>query len=219
MSDITIVLGNKRYSSWSLRPWLALKHTGVDFDEVVIPLYVDGAKEQILKHSPAGKVPILKHGDITVWESLAICDYLAERFPAARLWPEDPAARALARSVAAEMHGGFQALRQNLPMDLQRKVDDPARIAPARADIDRVSALWRDCRRRFGAAGANGAGPFLFGGFSVADAMYAPVVGRFRSYSVALDPVCAAYAEAITALPAMREWAAAGAAEPWVIDY
>ncbi len=219
MSDITIVLGNKRYSSWSLRPWLALKHTGVDFDEVVIPLYVDGAKEQILKHSPAGKVPILKHGDITVWESLAICDYLAERFPAARLWPEDPAARALARSVAAEMHGGFQALRQNLPMDLSRKVDDPARRAPARADIDRVSALWRDCRRRFGAAGANGAGPFLFGGFSVADAMYAPVVGRFRSYSVALDPICAAYAEAITALPAMREWAAAGAAEPWVIDY
>lgn len=219
MSGITIVLGNKRYSSWSLRPWLALKHVGVDFDEVVIPLYVDGAKEQILKHSPAGKVPILKHGDITVWESLGICEYLAERFPTARLWPEEPAARALARSAATEMHGGFMALRQNLPMDLSRKVDDPARIAPARADIDRVTGLWRDCRRRFGAAGANGAGPFLFGGFCIADAMYAPVACRFRSYTVPLDPVSAAYVEAVEDMPAMREWTAAAASEPWIIQY
>ena len=219
MAGITIVLGNKRYSSWSLRPWLALKHTGAAFDEVVIPLYRDGSKEQILRHSPAGKVPVLKQDGVTVWESLAICEYLADRFPAAGLWPADPATRAWARAVSTEMHGGFAALRQNLPMDLQRKVDDPARIAPARADIDRVTALWRDCRQRFGTAGANGAGPFLFGGFSIADAMYAPVVGRFRSYGVALDPVCAAYADAITDMPAMREWSASATAEPWVIEY
>lgn len=219
MSDFTIVLGNKRYSSWSLRPWLALRHTGAAFDEVVIPLYRDGSKEQILRHSPAGKVPVLRHGGLTVWESLAICEYLADRFPEARLWPADPAARAVARSVSTEMHGGFAALRQNLPMDLARRIEEPARIAAARSDIDRVVAIWRDCRARYGAAGANGAGPFLFGGFSNADAMYAPVVCRFRSYGVPLERDCAAYAEAILGLPAMREWEAAASAEPWTIDY
>jgi glutathione S-transferase len=219
MSDMTIVLGNKRYSSWSLRPWLALKHTGAAFDEVVIPLYIEGSKEAIRKHSLAGKVPILKHGPVTVWESLAICEYLAERFPAASLWPADPMVRAFARSAATEMHGAYQALRQNLPMDLSRKVDEPARRQAAEADIERVTGLWRECRQRFGSAGANGAGPFLFGGFSIADAMYAPLVCRFRSYTVALDPVCEAYARAILDLPAMREWTEAAAAEPWVLQY
>lgn len=214
MSDITIVLGNKRYSSWSLRPWLALKHTGVAFDEVVIPLYRDGSKERILSFSPAGKVPILRHGEVTVWESLAICEYLADRFPAAGLWPEDPAARALARAVSAEMHGGFVALRQNLPMDLSRRADDPARIALAQADIDRVTQIWRDCRAAHGRAG-----PFLFGGFTNADAMYAPAACRLRSYGVKLDSECAAYVDALLDLPAMRAWEEAAAEEPWTLDY
>lgn len=214
MSDITIVLGNKRYSSWSLRPWLALKHTGAAFDEVVIPLYRDGSKEQILRHSPAGKVPILKQDGVTVWESLAICEYLADRFPAAGLWPADPALRALARSISTEMHGGFAALRQNLPMDLSRQGGDPARIAAAQADIDRVAQIWRDCRAAHGAGG-----PFLFGRFTNADAMYAPVVCRFRSHGVTLDPVCAAYADTVMDLPAMGEWRAAAAEEPWTLEF
>jgi glutathione S-transferase len=214
MPDITIVLGNKRYSSWSLRPWLALKHTGAAFDEMVIPLYRDGSKEQILRNSPAGKVPILKHGDVTVWESLAICEYLADRFPGAGLWPEDPALRAMARAISTEMHGGFGALRQNLPMDLSRHVVDPARIAAAQPDIDRVAQIWRDCRTAHG-----GAGPFLFGGFTNADAMFAPVACRFRSYGVTLDSECAAYVDAVLDMPAMRAWAAAAAEEPWVIEY
>lgn len=218
MSDITIVLGNKNYSSWSLRPWLALKQTGVAFDEVVIPLYLEGSKEKILKWSAAGKVPVLKRGDMTLWESLAICEYLAETFPAARLWPEDPAVRAVARAVATEMHGGFVALRQNMPMDIARRHPGAQRIEQAAADIARVSAIWRDCRQRFGEPGAHGKGPFLFGGFSIADAMYAPVVTRFLTYGVSLDPVSAAYADAVMDLPAMREWTAAAAAEPWVLE-
>jgi glutathione S-transferase len=219
MSDITIVLGNKNYSSWSLRPWLALKHTGTAFDEVVIPLYRDGSKEKILNWSPAGKVPILRHGDVTVWESLAICEYLADAFPGAQLWPQDRAARAVARSVSTEMHGGFVPLRQNLPMDMSRRHPGGERIEKAQADIDRVTTIWRECRTRFGAAGANGKGPFLFGGFTVADAMYAPVATRFLTYGVALDPASAAYVDAVMDLPAMREWGAAAAAEPWVIEY
>jgi len=219
MAAITIVLGNKNYSSWSLRPWLALRQTGAAFDEIVIPLYRDGSKEQILAHSPAGKVPVLKHGDLTVWESLAICEYLAEAFPAAKLWPADPAVRAVARSVATEMHGGFQALRQNLPMDVTRRHAGGERIARAASDIERVMAIWRDCRKRFGEARANGQGSFLFGQFTIADAMYAPVVTRFRTYGVTLDAVCQAYADAVLALPAMVEWEKAAAAEPWVIDF
>jgi glutathione S-transferase len=219
MPDITIVLGNKNYSSWSLRPWLALKHTGAAFDEVVIPLYRDGAKEQILRWSPAGKVPILRHGDVTVWESLAICEYLADVFPAAQLWPQERAVRAVARAVSTEMHGGFAALRQNLPMDMSRRHPGAERIAKAQADIDRVMAIWRDCRRRFGESGANGKGPFLFGGFTIADAMYSPLATRFLTYGVTLDPASAAYVDAVMDLPAMREWGAAAAAEPWVIEY
>lgn len=219
MSDITIVIGNKNYSGWSLRPWLALRQTGAAFDEVVIPLYVDGSKEQILRWSPAGQLPTLKHGDVTVWESLAICEYLAEAFPEAALWPGDRAARAAARSAATEMHGGFAALRQNLPMDISRRYPGAGRVEKAKADVERVTTIWRDCRKRFGEAGANGKGPFLFGGFTIADAMYAPVVTRFQTYDVKLDTTCAAYAEAVLAMPAMRDWATAAAAEPWVIEH
>jgi glutathione S-transferase len=207
MARPLLVVGNKNYSSWSLRPWLALRMAGVDFEEVVIPLYVPGAKEAILRHSPAGHVPVLRDGAVTVWDSLAICEYAAELAPDAGLWPAAPAARAHARSISAEMHAGFSALRHALPMNLRARVRLP--LAPAvRADIDRVVAIWEDCRARSGAGG-----PFLFGAFTIADAMYAPVVTRFHSYGVALPPASQAYADAVRALAPMREWAEAGLAE------
>jgi glutathione S-transferase len=212
VSDLTLVIGNKNYSSWSLRPWLALKATGQPFKEVMIVLRRPESKAEILLHSAAGKVPVLKHGDLTLWESLAICEYIAETWPAAKLLPEDVRARAVARSVMSEMHAGFVALRRELPMDISRLSQlAQAGVTPseeAKLDIARVQQIWQDCRGRFGADGA-----FLFGRFSLADAMYAPVATRLRSYRVALDPVSAAYVEAIYALPAMREWCAAAAKE------
>jgi glutathione S-transferase len=209
-----LVIGNKNYSSWSLRPWLALRMAGIAFEELRIPLYVPGAKQAILRHSPAGKVPVLRDGELTVWESLAICEYAAELAPGAGLWPADPAARAHARAVSAEMHAGFVALRSALPMNLRAEgVRIP--LEPAvRADVERVVAIWQECRERFGAVASGAAsGPFLFGAFTNADAMYAPVVTRFHSYGVALPPAAQAYADAVRALAPMREWAAAGVAE------
>ena len=211
MADLTLVIGNKNYSSWSLRPWLAMRAAGIAFEEVVIPLYQAESKAALLAHSPAGKVPVLRHGDRVVWDSLAIIEYLAETL-AAGLWPENPAARALARAVSAEMHAGFAALRAAMPMNLRDQPSRPAGSDAVAADIERVTAIWRDCRTRFG-AGA----PFLFGAFSAADAMYAPVVTRFRTYGVALDPTCRAYADAVLALPAFLEWQRAARQEPWVI--
>ncbi|HEY9345582.1 MAG TPA: glutathione S-transferase family protein [Inquilinus sp.] len=209
-----LVIGNKRYSSWSLRPWLALAHHEIPFEEILIPLYRDGSKEAILRHSPSGKVPTLIDGGTTVWDSLAILEYLAERFPDLALWPRDPARRALARSVSAEMHSGFMALRNVLPMDLAPQEPGRADVAAAETDIARVTAIWRQCRE---AAGTEGA--FLFGAFGAADCMYAPVVLRFDRYRVPLDPVCRAYADAVLALPAMRRWVEAGLAEPWVLTF
>ncbi len=209
MPDIVIVLGSKNTSSWSLRPWLALKQTGAPFDEIVIPLDRPETKAAIAGHSPSGKVPALKHGGVVVWDSLAICEYLAETFPAALLWPKEPAARAVARAVSAEMHAGFAALRRTLPMDIRRRTSPPPLSGEVAADIDRVGRIWRDCRGRFGADG-----DMLFGRFTIADAMFAPVTTRFVTYGVALDEVSAAYVEAATNRPAMREWAAAAAAEP-----
>lgn len=209
MAEFTLVIGNKNYSSWSLRPWLALKATGQDFDEVLITLRQPETKAKILAHSPAGKVPILKHGDLLVWESLAICEYLAEIFPAAGLWPEDARARAVARSVSTEMHAGFAALRRDLPMDIARLSTTPRSVSEeAKADIARVQQIWQDCRGRFGEDG-----DFLFGRFSIADCMYAPVATRFRTYGVDLDPVSEAYVKAIYAWPAMQDWCAASAKE------
>ena len=207
MPDLTLVIGTQNVSSWSLRPWLALKMTGAAFRIEKIALRQPDTRQQILRHSPAGHVPILKDGARLIWDSLAILEYLAERFPAAGLWPADMTARAMARSVSAEMHTGFAALRQDLPMDIRLKtVKQPN--PEAAADIERITASWRDCRVRYGAGG-----PFLFGRFSNADAMYAPVVTRFQSYGVPLDPVLAAYRDAVLDLPAMREWYAAAAAE------
>lgn len=208
MSELLLVIGNKRYSSWSLRPWLALKQAGLSFSEVPITLRQSDTKARILAYSPSGKVPYLRHGDLGIWESLAICEYVAEIAPEARLWPEDRSARAVARSVASEMHAGFVPLRQHMSMDVcAAKTLDPV-PAEVEADIGRITELWADCRRRFGADGA-----FLFGRFSIADAMFAPVVTRFTTYGVALDAVCRAYADAVWALPAMREWKAAAEAE------
>src|SRR5258706_14625962 len=153
MSNLALVIGNKKYSSWSLRPWILLRHPGAAFEEIHIPLYRPDSKERILRYSPSGKVPLLIDGDVTIWESLAICEYVAERFPAARLWPADAAARAVARAVASEMHAGFAALRYELPMNCLGPRTGVTPSHEARADVDRITALWRDCRHRFGAAG------------------------------------------------------------------
>lgn len=189
-----------------------MRMAGLTFDEVVIPLDQPDTKNRILEHSPAGRVPVLHHGDVTIWESLAICEYLAETVPGARLWPETVQARAEARALSAEMHAGFAALRDALPMNV--RADRPGvRIeSQTRADIDRILNIWRNCRRRFGTVG-----PFLFGRFSIADAMFAPVVSRFATYRVEMDALEREYASTVYDLPAMREWLAAAAAETWVI--
>lgn len=206
----TLVIGNRNYSSWSLRPWLALRVAGIPFDEVRIPLYVPGSKEQILRHSPAGKVPVLVTPEVTVWESLAILEYLADRHPAAQLWPADPVARARARAVSTEMHGGFAALRANLGMNLRKTFPDHPGTPEVLADIARVQAIWNDCLDHSG-------GPFLFGAFTNADAMFAPVVTRFLTYSVKTDPASARYVAAVRALPALDEWYAAALQETEVL--
>jgi glutathione S-transferase len=221
MAEFTIYLGNKNYSSWSLRGWLMLKQTGVQFDEVVIPLYEPQSRAEILRHTPSGKMPTLVHnrksgGPVTVWESLAIGEYLAELFPEAGLWPKDPAARAHARAISHEMHAGFLPLRRHFPMNM-RSVFDRAIIPEAQGDIDRIAALWRDCRQRYGAPSKAASGDFLFGAFTIADAMFAPVVSRFRTFKLALDGEAEAYARAITAWPAYQEWLAGARNEPMVI--
>ncbi len=217
MSEFTIVLGNKTYSSWSLRGWLMLKLTGAAFDEVVVPLDRPETKAAIRAHSPSGRVPTLKADGLAVWDTLAIAEYLHERFPEAGLWPENPVARARARSVAAEMHAGFPALRARLPMDLKREPPEPgAGIAVDGAlagEIARIVAIWGDCRTRFG-----GAGDFLFGRFGAADAFYAPVATRFVTYGVVLEGGVADYRDALMARPDLRQWIAAANAEPWVIE-
>src|SRR5437762_11332331 len=214
MADLTIYLGNKNYSSWSLRAWLVLKQTTVAFEEVVIPLYQPGSRETILKYSPSGKVPALHHGGVTVWESLAICEYLAESFANFELWPKDPPARALARAVSAEMHAGFAALRQHLPMNIRSSFPGRGVTPEVQADINRIMAIWRDCRARFG----EGKGEFLFGGFTIADAMFAPVVTRFRTYKLELERDAEAYCDTIMAMPEMQEWAAAAKNEPMIVE-
>lgn len=202
----TLVIGDKNLSSWSLRPWLALKQCGIPFAEECIRLRQPNSKAEILRHCPSGKVPALKTNTGVVWDSLAILDTLAERHPEHMLWPQDEEARAAARSISAEMHSGFATLRNEMPMDLLSKLPSPPLGAALEADIGRIAAIWKDTRARFGQGG-----PFLFGAFSNADAMYAPVATRFRTYGVDLgrfgdDGTAAAYAEAILALPAMEEW-------------
>jgi glutathione S-transferase len=210
---LTLIIGNKNYSSWSLRPWIAMKVAGIVFDEKVIPLYEPGSREQVLKYSPAGKVPVLIDGEVSIWESLAILEYLGEKFPAAGLWPADARARSHARVVANEMHGDFQALRKNCPMNLWLPVKQRPQPDEVMNNVRRIDALWSDCRARFGGGGA-----FLFGSFGAADAMYAPVVSRLHSYGIAVGAVSRAYMEAVMALPAWAEWRSAALKEPWVMQ-
>jgi glutathione S-transferase len=206
----TLVIANKCYSSWSLRPWILLKQLGIGFDEILIPLGQPDTPARIREHSPAGRVPILKDGDLTIWDSLAITEYAAERWPEAQVWPRERNARALARSISAEMHSGFQALRNGCPMNLGKKFGPRDRGEAVGRDVARIDAIWEDARSRFGEAG-----PFLFGAFSAADAMYAPVVTRFDTYSVEVSPVSRAYMDAVLALPAFQEWRGAALREPW----
>jgi glutathione S-transferase len=210
--SLQLLIANKNYSSWSVRPWLVLKHFGIGFETVTAALYQDeSAQATIRSWSDAGKVPVLRDGDVTVWESLAIIEYLADKFPALEIWPANPLERAIARSVSAEMHAGFSAMRNALPMNARRRYDTFLYGDDAAADIARVQRLWNDCQSRF-------SGPFLFGPFCAADAMFAPVISRFRTYGVAMDPVSAAYADAVWNVPAVTEWLADAAAEPGVID-
>ena len=213
MSGTVLVIGNKNYSSWSLRGWLMAKQAGLDFEEVLIPLDVNGFKDAILAHSPAGFVPILKHGGTAIWDSLAIGEYLAEVAPDAGLWPTRPGRRALARCIAAEMHSGFTALRTHMPMDLRNHWPNREDRPGVADDVRRIVAIWSERR-----ADPENDGPFLFGRFGIVDAMFAPVIGRFRTYGVELPEVCQAYADAVWAHPAMREWLDAARTEPWVIE-
>jgi glutathione S-transferase len=203
-----LIIGNKNYSSWSLRAWLLMRVNGIVFDEARIPLDLPNSKASILKYSAAGKVPVLIDGNTTVWDTLAIAEYLAEKFPLLPIWPQELQARAHARSVSAEMHSGFAALRSAMPMNCRGSYPGSGRTPQSLADIARITALWQECRERFAAGGE-----FLFGKFSAADAFYAPITSRFITYAVPLTPVGARYVEAVSSLPAMREWVAAGKAE------
>jgi glutathione S-transferase len=209
---LKLIVGNKNYSSWSLRPWIAMKVAGIPFEEEVISLDAEDFKQRTTKISGTGKVPALDDDGVHVWESLAILEYLAERFPQAGLWPADPIARAHARAIAAEMHAGFVPLRRHLPMNVRRPPKAHALAPEVAANVHRIDAMWTDCRNRFGAGG-----PFLFGAFGAADAMYAPVASRFHTYVVDLSPSARAYVAAVMALPAFVEWEAAAVQEPWVL--
>jgi len=212
---LKLVIGNKNYSSWSMRPWLALRANRIAFEEIFVPLYTGHVadKERLLSFSASGKVPALIDGEVTVWDSLAILEYVAERFPEARLWPDDRAERAHARAISAEMHSGFVALRSECGMNLHRPIRAVTLSQDAQANVARIEQIWTECRERYGEGG-----PFLFGTFGAADAMFAPVVHRFRTFAIAVGPKAQAYMETMMALPAFAEWTEAGLAETLVID-
>lgn len=211
---LKLVIGNKNYSSWSMRPWLAMRAGNIAFEEVFIPLYTGEAdKQRILGFTHSGKVPALIDGDITVWDSLSIIEYAAERFPEARLWPEDRVLRAHARSISAEMHSGFLPLRNECGMNLHRPIRAVALSADARANVARIEQIWIECRERHSRLG-----PFLFGKFSAADAMFAPVVHRFRTYAIEVAPQAQAYMDTMMVQPAFAEWTKAGLAETLLIE-
>jgi glutathione S-transferase len=207
-----LIIGNKNYSSWSFRPWIAMKVAGIAFEERLISLNDPEFKRAIASVSQNGRVPAIDDDGVHVWESLAILEYLAEKFPQAGLWPADPPARAHARAIASEIHGGFGALRNECPMNFWRPVKRRDLTPDARADVARIDAMWSECRARYG-------GPFLFGAFGAADAMYAPVVSRFHTYAVEVGEGSRAYMNAVMALPAWREWKEAALKEPWVLPF
>ena len=209
MSRPTLVIANKNYSSWSMRPWVLLRGLGIEFDEVQLKFGSDAHRDGIARWSPTGLVPVLWLDGEPVWDTLAIAETVAERWPERQAWPTDARARAVARSVCAEMHSGFRALRGAMPMNIRGAYPGKGMNPDVRKDIDRVVDIWTACRERFGQGG-----DLLFGGFSIADAYYAPVVTRFATYAVELPQVARRYADAVLALPAAREWSAAGRAEP-----
>ncbi len=210
--SLTLIIANKAYSSWSLRPWILMRHFEIAFDEIVIPLAQDNTQAELLRYSPSGKCPVLIDGDITIWDSLAIIEYLAEMYPEKPLWPKARAARARARSLAAEMHSGFASLRGLLPMNMRRAVKRVALSPEASADAARLEQAFQQAREAFGQAG-----PFLFGDFSAADAMFAPIVNRLHVYDVPVTPATKAYMDAVMALPAWQEWHTQAQVERWAI--
>ncbi|MEO7622237.1 MAG: glutathione S-transferase family protein [Gallionella sp.] len=210
MSKALLVVGNKNYSSWSLRAWLMLKHAGVDFDEIRISLFVAGYKEKLLAYSPAGKVPIYRDGDVLVWDTLAIGEYLYETYPL--LWPAQRDARARARSVSAEMHSGFVPLRKAMPMNIRARGRNVAMSTDLEADIARIKAIWRELRKQYA-----GAGPWLFGTYSIADAMYAPVVFRFFTYGVSEPGAVDEYIQTVRSDPLVQAWIQAAKGEQEVV--
>ena len=197
---LTLIIGNKNYSSWSMRPWVALAAFGIPFQEIRVLLDQADTAQQIAAYSSAGRVPVLTSSELTIWDSMAICEYLAEQFPQHQLWPQDVAARAMARSVCAEMHAGFGGLRSAMPMNIRMRFPGCGRTAAAQADIGRISEIWEQCLARFGHY------QFLFGQFSLADAYFAPVVMRFLTYGVTLAPALQAYCERVQAHPAVARW-------------
>lgn len=213
MANFKLIVGNKNYSSWSLRGWLAAKQAGIDFEEVLINLGDPDFKEQLRLQSEAAKVPVLVHGDRHIWDSLAIIEYLAELKPDAGLWPADQGDRARARSVAAEMHSSFAAIRGFMPMNLRKSLPGKGRQPGVAHDIQRVTEIWRDCRKRY-----DKAGDYLFGPWSAVDAMYAPVVARFRTYAVDLDPLCQRYADAVLSSAWFQEWEGKALKETWIVS-
>jgi len=211
MASYTLVIGNKNYSSWSLRAWLMLKATSADFKEILIRLHQENSKQEILRYSPSGSVPVLLIDDRPVWDTLAIGETLNELFPEAKLWPANALARAHARSISAEMHSGFQALRMKHAMDIRRR-ETVTPDADVQAIVDRIEQLWKDARDNFGRGKDN----FLYGNFTIADAMYAPVVSRFATHGFNVSDASKDYMDVIQALPAFREWVEAALQEPWV---
>ncbi len=205
---LTLIIGNKNYSSWSMRPWVAMTAFGIPFQEVRVLLDRDDTSAKIAAYSGGGRVPVLLAGEMTIWDSLAICEYLAEQFPEKHMWPQDVAARATARSICAEMHSGFAGLRGAMSMNLRMSFPGKGRTAAAQADIGRISEIWEECLSRFGHH------QFLFGEFGIADAYFAPVVTRFRTYGVSLAPALNAYCERVLAHPAVARWVSEGVAEP-----
>ena len=212
MTKPTLIIGNKNYSSWSLRPWLGMKAAGIDFEEKLILLFDENWKDNIAAASPTKRVPVLVDGDLVIPESLAILEYMADKHPDKGLWPADIKARATARAAACEMHAGFTALRNHMPMNIRRETPGKGMGPGVAEDVARIEQLWGECRAKYGKDG-----DFLFGHFTITDAMFAPVVWRLTNFAVAVNPVSAAYMEAMRTHPAMIEWADAGRAEPWTV--
>jgi len=212
MAALSIVIGVKNYTSWSMRAWLALKRTGQPFEEATVYWGAPGFRERLKALSPSGRMPVLRHGERVIWDSLAIGEYLAETFPEAGLWPDDRQARAMARAAACEMHGGFPALRRHMRMNIRKRLPGKGWGPGVAEDVDRIVRLWLDCRARFGRGG-----PYLFGRFTNADAVYAPVVTRFRTYAVPLPPAAQAYADAVWNTPEVRAWVLGALRETHVI--